>query len=204
MVTRRLYLARHGAADPFGELTEAGRRQARLLGRRLAAMPIDVVWHSPLPRAAASADALAESLPGVPVIEAPELVDHVPHVPRAAATPSARAGFFDGYDAAAAAAGRRIADTLTARFGRLPAATPSGAPSDTHEVLITHSYPIAWLVRHAMDAPEARWLGLDSANAALTVIEHRSGLPPALVLLNDMGHLPADLRWTGFTGPPRP
>ncbi|WP_308054110.1 hypothetical protein [Cellulomonas xiejunii] len=63
---------------------------------------------------------------------------------------------------------------------------------------MTHAYPIAWLVRHALDAPEARWLGLESANAALTAIEYRPGVPPTLVLYNDMGHLPADLRWTGF------
>jgi serine/threonine-protein phosphatase PGAM5 len=63
MVTRRLYLARHGAADAFGELTETGLRQAQLLGRRLADTPIDVIWHSPLPRAAASAHAVATHLP---------------------------------------------------------------------------------------------------------------------------------------------
>jgi serine/threonine-protein phosphatase PGAM5 len=91
-----------------------------------------------------------------------------------------------------------------ARFGQKPAATTSRTPSETHEVLITHSHPIAWLVRHVMDAPPARWVGLDSANAALTLIEHRTGLPPALVLFNDMSHLPAELRWTGFTGIPRP
>lgn len=202
MATRHLYLARHGAADAFGQLTETGHQQARLLGRRLADAPIDVVWHSPLPRAAASAQATAEHLPGVPVIEAPELVDHVPYVPRADETPAPWAGFFDGYDHAEAAAGQRIAAALVARFGGI--AATSKAPSDTHEVLITHSYPIAWLLRHALDAPPVRWLGLDSANAALTLIEHRSGLPPTLVLYNDMSHLPAGLRWTGFTGTARP
>src|SRR5690606_17353378 len=106
MATRHLYLARHGAADAFGQLTETGHQQARLLGRRLADAPIDVVWHSPLPRAAASAQATAEHLPGVPVIEAPELVDHVPYVPRADGTPAPWAGFFDGYDHAEAAAGQ--------------------------------------------------------------------------------------------------
>jgi probable phosphoglycerate mutase len=49
-----------------------------------------------------------------------------------------------------------------------------------------------------MDAPAARWLGLNSGNTALTVIEYRDGLPPTVVLFNDMGHLPQDLRWTGF------
>lgn len=69
---------------------------------------------------------------------------------------------------------------------------------------MSHAYPIAWLVRDALDAPPARWLGLDSASAALTIIEYRPGLPPALVMFDDMTHLPGDLRWTGFPGPVRP
>ncbi|MGF1664528.1 MAG: histidine phosphatase family protein [Kineosporiaceae bacterium] len=203
MTTRRLYLARHGEADAFGTLTGTGRQQSRLLGRRLAAQPVDVVWHSPLPRAVASAAAVAEHLPGVPVIEAPELVDHVPHVPAAAERPPPWAGFFDGWTDAEAAAGRRTAATLVARFGGLRTAA-GAATADTHEVVITHSYPIAWLVREALDAPPGRWLGLESANAALTLVEHRNGLPPTLVLFNDMSHLPPDLRWTGFGGGARP
>lgn len=200
MATRHLYLARHGAADAFGELTEAGRRQSDLLGARLAHLPLDAVWHSPLPRAAASAHEVGRHLPGVRVAAADELVDHVPYVPGPEEMPSAWAGFFDGYDDDEAAAGRRIADGLVARFS----VPPDPAGPDVHEVLITHDYPIAWLVRHALDAPPVRWLGLNSANAALTVLEHRPGLPSTLVMLNDMTHLPADLRWTGFGPGVRP
>lgn len=204
MAARHLYLARHGAADAFGTLTDAGRRQARLLGERLANLPMDVVWHSPLPRAAASTEEVAKHLPNVPVIEAPELIDHVPYVPRADETPPPWVGFFDGYTETEAAAEQQIAETLVARFGGLTTPTASRTPTDTHELLITHSYPIAWLVRHAIDAPQHRWLGLESANAALTLIEHRSELPATLVLFNDMSHLPTDLRWTGFTSTARP
>ncbi|WP_326563727.1 histidine phosphatase family protein [Micromonospora peucetia] len=91
-------MARHGAADAFGELTDVGRRQAGLLGERLAGVPVDAVWHSPLPRAAASARELARHLPNVPLAEAAELVDHVPYVPGAAGMSRSWAGFFDGYD----------------------------------------------------------------------------------------------------------
>lgn len=195
MATRHLYVVRHGAADAFGELTEIGRRQSALLGERLAGLPIDAVWHSPLPRAARSAQVLGEHLPAASVREAAELVDHVPHVPDD--IPPAWAGFFDGYDAAEAAAGARVADALIERFAR-------PADTETHEVLVTHAYPVAWLVRHALDAPPARWLGLDCGNTALTVIGYRSGLAPTLVVYNDMSHLPAELRWTGFGPGARP
>ncbi|MGW5261907.1 histidine phosphatase family protein [Microbispora sp. NPDC004025] len=204
MATRRLYLARHGAADAFGNLTDIGRRQAALLGERLAGVPVDAVWHSPLPRAVESARELARHLPEVPVAEAAELVDHVPYVPGAAETPPSWAGFFDGYDDTEAASGRRLAEALVARFAKVPGTTAEGTRHDTREVLVTHAYQIAWLVRHALDAPPSRWLGLNSANTALTVIDYRDGLPPTLVMFNDMSHLPPGLRWTGFPEGVRP
>ena len=198
MGTRHLYVARHGEADAFGELTDTGRRQADLLGERLAHLSVDAVWHSPLPRAVASAHELARHLPGVPVAEAPELVDHVPYVPPPSEIPRPLLGFFDGYDDAESAAGRATADALVDRF----ATTTQG--DDEHLVLVTHAFQIGWLVRHALDAPPSRWLGLNSGNAALTVIEYRPELPPTLVAFNDMSHLPADLRWTGFREAARP
>lgn len=210
MTRRLLYLARHGMADAFGELTEAGRRQASLLGERLAAVPVDAVWHSPLPRAAASAHEIARHLPNVPVAEAAELVDHVPYVPSTAQMPRSWLGFFDGYQDSEAAAGQQVAAALVARFARPSegAADPSpepAAPRATHEVLVTHAYPIAWLVRDALGASPSRWLALtSSANTALTVIEYSDGLPPAIVMFNDMSHLPKDLRWTGFPAGVRP
>ncbi|MET8159288.1 histidine phosphatase family protein [Sphaerisporangium sp. NPDC005289] len=204
MTTRHLYLVRHGAADAAGELTDIGRRQAGLLGERLAGVPVDAVWHSPLPRAVASAHELARHLPDVPVAEAAELVDHVPYVPTAAELPPSQAGFFDGYDDTEVALGRRLADALVARFAKAPASQGTGTGADTHEVLVTHAFQIAWLVRHALDAPPSRWLGLNSGNTALTVIDYRDGLPPAIVMFNDMSHLPAELRWTGFSERVRP
>ncbi len=205
MGTRFLYVARHGMADAFGELTDVGRRQVSLLGQRLAGLPLDAIWHSPLPRAALSAQELARHLPDVPVAEAAELVDHVPYVLNAAEMPGPWAGFFDGYDQAEAASGQRLAEALVARFARTPEPAGNTQPAarhDTHEVLVTHAYPIAWLVRHALGAALPRWLSLtSSANTALTVIEYRDGLPPTIVMFNDMSHLPVELRWTGF--PPR-
>jgi serine/threonine-protein phosphatase PGAM5 len=195
MATRHLHVLRHGAADPFGELTDVGRRQAELVAERLSALPVDAVRHSPLPRAAATARIVGERLAGATVSEAPDLIDHVPHVPDP--MPPAWAGFFDGYDAAEAAAGERLARSLTDRFAR-PAET------ETHEVLVTHAYQVAWLVRHALDAPPARWLSLPCANTALTTIEYRDGTTPTVLVHNDMSHLPDDLRWSGFGPAARP
>lgn len=195
MATRHLYVVRHGAADPFGELTEVGRRQCELLAKRLARLPVDAVWHSPLSRAVKTAEIIGEHLTGASVGEAAELVDNVPHVP--ADPPPAWRGLFDGYDPEEAAEGARIAAALTERFAR-------PAEVETHEVLVTHAYPVAWLVCDALDAPPERWLGLSCGNTALTVIDHYDGAAPSLLMYNDMGHLPEELRWTGFGPGQRP
>ncbi|WP_432009318.1 histidine phosphatase family protein [Streptomyces bacillaris] len=69
---------------------------------------------------------------------------------------------------------------------------------DRHELVVTHNFLVAWLVRDAMRAPAWRRLGLNHANAALTVIRYAPGRPATVLPANDMRHLPADLRWTGF------
>lgn len=80
---RYLYLARHGEATPDeSELTDTGRRQAVLLGERLAGAALSVVHHGPLPRAARTAALIGERLDGVPVRESDLAGDYVPYLPR--------------------------------------------------------------------------------------------------------------------------
>ncbi|GAA4524420.1 histidine phosphatase family protein [Brachybacterium paraconglomeratum] len=185
MTRRTLYLARHGEADALGTLTERGREQSRRLGCRLASSPIDVIWHSPLPRAAQSAALVAESLPGVLVDEAPELIDHIPCVPELTTMTPTWAAFFDGYEAEEAAAGVRAAHRLTERFS---GQNPAGA-RPTHEVLITHAYPVAWMVREALGAPAETWLSLAGMpNTGLTVLAYDDG-PTLVQCVGDLSHL---------------
>jgi broad specificity phosphatase PhoE len=75
MANRLLYLARHGeseatgAANPEdGELTEAGRQQSELLGKRLQGIPFAAIHHSPWTRAVQTAAIVAERLPGIPLV----------------------------------------------------------------------------------------------------------------------------------------
>ena len=106
----------------------------------------------------------SRSLPGVPVAGATELIDHVPYVPARAEMPAAWAGFFDGYDDDEAAAGRRTADALVARCATAP--DPAAPGRDTHEVLVTHAYAIAWLVGHALDRVPRTRAALRQARSA--------------------------------------
>lgn len=81
------------------------------------------------------------------------------------------------------------------------------ADRDGSELIVTHNFLIGWFVRHALDAPDERWMGLNQCNGGLTVILYRTGQPASLVSFNDVGHLPPSLRWTGFPAeivpPPR-
>lgn len=186
MSVRTLYLARHGSADALGHLLEPGRDQCVRLGQRLSGVPLDAIWHSPLPRAADSAAIIAERFPTALLDEAVDLIDHVPYVPPADSRSPASAGFFDGFSQEEAAAGHACAQRLVRRFAR----APGPGHRSTHELLVTHAYPVAWLIRDALRAPLQSWLSLTRiANAALTVIEYADGEFPTVLCVNDQSHL---------------
>lgn len=193
-MTRYLYLARHGeaTADESG-LTENGRRQAQLLGERLRRVPLAAVHHGPLPRAAETARIAAEQLAGVPVHECEPAGDYVPYVPSRDELPAESADHFLGF------VGRFPQEDVRPDLAKEAVARFTG-PSDEvrHELVVTHNFLIAWLVREAMDAPAWRWLGLNHANTGLTAIRYAPGRPPSVMFCNDLGHLPEELRWTGF------
>ncbi|MFE5793735.1 histidine phosphatase family protein [Streptomyces sp. NPDC056503] len=195
---RYLYLTRHGEATPDeSALTEAGRRQAVLLGERLRGVPLTAVHHGPLARAAETARLIGEQLDGVPVRVRDEAGDYVPYQPSREELPGETAdamlGFLDLFPAEERARGAELAAEAVARF-----TGPVAGDEPRHELLVTHNFLVGWLVRAALDAPAWRWMGVNHANAALTVIRYAPGRPPALLVFNDTAHLPAPLRWTGF------
>lgn len=193
---RYLYLVRHGEALPDESgLSEVGRRQAALLGRRLAGRPISAVHHGPLARAAQTAGLIAEHLPAAGVRACDAAGDYVPYVPGRAELPAESADLFLRFLARSEPqeSGPELARQAVAAF-----TGPVPGDEERHELVVTHNFLIAWLVRHALDAPPWRWLGLNHAHASLTVIRYAPGRPPSPLLVNDLGHLPEDLRWTGF------
>ncbi|MFG2235171.1 histidine phosphatase family protein [Streptomyces sp. NPDC048723] len=196
--TRYLYLARHGEASPDeSRLTEAGRRQAALLGRRLRNVPLAAVHHGPLPRAQETARLIGDQLTNVPLHLSEAAGDYVPYLPGREELPAESADYYLNFLAGASAEERENGPALTRRAMDLFTGPVEGA-EDRHELVVTHNFLVAWLVREAMHAPKWRWLGLNHGNAALTVIRYAPGRPATVLVSNDMRHLPAELRWTGF------
>ncbi|MFC9331058.1 histidine phosphatase family protein [Kitasatospora sp. NPDC057015] len=195
---RYLYLARHGeASSDESELTDAGRRQAALLGERLRGVPLAAIHHGPLARAEQTARLVGERLRGVPRHRSEAAGDYVPYLPTREELPPVAAdawiGFLDQFTAEERERGPGLAAAALADF-----TGPVVGDEPRHELVVTHNFLVGWLVRAALDAPKWRWLGINHANAALTVIRYATDRPPAVLLFNDTGHLPVELRWTGF------
>lgn len=195
---RYLYLARHGeASEDETTLTESGRRQAVLLGERLRSAPLSAIHHGPLPRAQQTARLIGAQLDSVPLHESELAGDYVPYLPTKDELPPDAADAMLAFLAQVPEEERNCGPAL-AREALAEFTGPVDGDHPRHELLVTHNFLIGWLVRAALDAPEWRWMGLNHANAALTVIRYAPGRPSCVLFSNDMRHLPAELRWTGF------
>lgn len=200
---RDLYLTRHAEPDPAGDaLTERGRRQAALLGRRLRDVGLDEIVHGTLPRATATAQAIAAELPQAPPTRSePAAGDYVPRLPSADDLDPAHAdavlASLADVSAAEAEQGAVLADEALRLFTGPPDGAPS-RPDGSRTLLVTHAFTIGWLVVQALGAPGWRWRTLNFCHASLTVVRYITGRPPLLLVANDLSHLPAQLRWTGF------
>ncbi|MGA5096708.1 histidine phosphatase family protein [Streptomyces lavendulocolor] len=198
MTARYLYLTRHAEAssDESG-LTDAGRRQAASLGERLRGVPLAAIHHGPLARAEQTARLIAERLDGVSCRPCEAAGDHLPHLPAREELPTEAAdawlAFLDRFTAEEREQGPGLAAAALAEF-----TGPVAGDEPRHELVVTHNFLAGWLVRAAFDAPRWRWLGINHAHAAMTVIRYTPDRPPAVLLFNDTAHLPAELRWTGF------
>ncbi|MEU3557405.1 histidine phosphatase family protein [Streptomyces fragilis] len=196
---RFLHLVRHAEATADEtSLTERGRRQAALPGERLRGVPFAAVHHGPLPRATGTAALITARLEGgVSAHACPPAGDYVPHVPAREELHPASADriltFLRGFPAAEREDGPRLAREAVDRF-----TGPVAQDTPRHDLVVTHNFLVGWLVRHALDAPPGRWIGLHHANAGLTVIRYSPQRPPALLVYNDTRHLPDELRRPGL------
>jgi len=184
MARTLLYLVRHGEAVPSGDLSRLGREQADQLGRRLSTVPFSTIHHSALARAVQTADIVAGYLPRVPRHDCGFVADRTP-VPSAAH----RSRYPQRWHAWLDRVPDGERDEDAAALGAAVEHFGVTGPDDRRELLITHNFVIGWFVRHVLDAPEWRWIGLNQANCAITIAQWDSERPPTLISFNDTGHL---------------
>ena len=193
-----LYLVRHGEQQdaehglPDGPLSPRGKRQAHLIAERLGGVPFTGAWHSPLQRAAETAEIIAERLPALTSEPSALLMDCIP-TGKTPEMPSVFDPFFGAVTEAQIDAGRAQMDDATAEFLR-------SRRGERHDLLITHNFVIAWFVREVLGAPDWRWISINQANCGLTVLHQKPGRPWTMITHNDTGHLPVELR-TGLPDP---
>ena len=196
-----IYLVRHGEQAPAsahaadGGLSARGRVQAHLLGQRLRDVPFSQMHHSPLARAAQTASVIGGYLAHVPAHSCELVADRTP-VP----SPQRRHEYPDRYQAWLGDVPDEERDEDARRIQAAVEHFGVTGEEDRYELLITHNFVIGWFVRHALDAPTWRWIGLNQANCAVTIVQWDSSRPPALVSFNDVGHLVPDLHGSDRAG----
>jgi probable phosphoglycerate mutase len=191
-MSRYLYLVRHGEQVdaehglPDGPLSARGKRQAKLISKRLSGVPFTAAFASPLQRALDTADAMTSLMPSLVVEPSALLMDCIPSGP-SPDMPAAFEPFFGGITEEEIQAGEAQMEDAVAEW-------LSPTPEDRHDLLITHNFVIAWFVREVFGASSWRWMGINQANCGLTIIRVRTAKPAVLVTHNDLGHLPVELR----------
>ena len=167
MEVRHLWIARHAEAT-------ADESELSVAGERQATL-------------------LGQRLAGVPFAA----VGHGP-LPRAARTAALVAAHLPGVPVRAAGElDDRIPTEEPAASAAMIARFAGPATTETHELVITHAFQVAWFVRDALETPAERWRELIAANTGLTVIRYFPNGRQRVIVFNDLSHLPAELRFTG-------
>jgi broad specificity phosphatase PhoE len=207
----RLYIVRHGesrgnlAGTLQGSrvdepLSPRGIRQAEALSARLAAEPLDAAFASPMIRARETAEILSGPH-GLPIVFDADLIefdwgvwcgrplDDAMEQEVAALRARWRAGDLEASPddgESPAAAGRRAARFLT-RLGGLPA---------THALVVAHGRFNRILMATLLSRPLSRMDEIRQRNGSLSTFDWNGRGSVTPLLLDDVGHIPPELRST--------
>jgi serine/threonine-protein phosphatase PGAM5 len=192
---RTIVLVRHGhyAPDPAADprlgphLSTLGVAQARLVGARLAGLPVrfDLLYASPLQRARDTAASIAADLPGRAFEVLDDLAECTPpsREPRVAASEK---------PADLATCKQQLERLYTARF------RPAEGASST-ELYVCHGNVIRYLTTRALGVDPTAWLSMSIGHASITRIRIAPDGSMQVIAVGDVGHLPPNLQ-TGASG----
>lgn len=192
-----LYLIRHGTYDSDtlqkddrigSPLNALGHEQAKLVGTRLAALPVPLhsLVTSDFTRARETADEIGRILHMTPVRDS--LIHEC--------TPtSERADIMRDQTPEAVAA---CESNLNAAWAKYAVSTPD---ADQFDVLVAHGNVIRWMVTRALGNDPKRWLRMDIGNCSLTILAVKPDSTTRLVMFSDASHIPLEKQtWTGPAG----
>ena len=192
---RTIYLIRHGTYDRDSSvddrtgnpLNELGREQAKLIGRRLAALPVRIttLTSSTLTRARETADLMGREMRMTPWRDS-LLNECTPYTYREDIMKGLEPG---------------EADSAEAQLGRAWTRYVRATAENEHDVLVCHGNVIRWFTCKALGLDTKRWLSMEIANGSLTTLLVRPDGSLRLVTYSDVGHLPVEKQtWTGKGG----
>ena len=207
-MTTRVYLIRHGATELSAEdrfagsidvlLSETGRRQARLLGERLAKDRICAVYSSPMTRTVNTAELIAEPH-GIAVTRVDELreIDHGRWEGRTRAEVASE--FHEEYERwehdpyTFAPMGGESGLQVTARA--LPRLLKLVEQHQSMPfVIVSHKATIRLLLSSLLAFDPRKYRDrLDQSPAALNIIDFKDVTHPRLMLFNDVSHYDRDV-----------
>ena len=190
---RTIVLVRHGnyvaddKADPrLGPgLSPLGVAQAKLVGARLAPLPFEATYVSPMQRARDTADMIGAERPAARFEVLPDLAECTP--------PTRRAEAMQGETPEDLAACQAQLDRLFATHFR-----PS-ADGERSELMVCHGNVIRYLVTRALGVDTQAWLEMSVGHASITRIRIEPDGRMKVLSVGDVGHLPPNLQ-TGATG----
>jgi len=185
--TRHIFLIRHGQYHLDSEkknLTDLGREQARLLGKRLAVSDtkFDTVIMSTMNRATETANLMMEQMPPIKSKSDSLLEEGAPYPPEpplAHWRPKHKKFVEEG--ARIEAAFRRHIHRASYR-----------QKEDSYELIVCHANVIRYFVCRALQFPPEGWLRMSLGNSSITWLVIRPNGHVSIRCIGDIGHLPAD------------
>lgn len=189
--TRHLFLIRHGQYNLDGRtdkervLTEKGVEQAKMTGKRLAALnfPYQLLARSTMTRAQQTADHILNQIKPLPVQDDRMLEEGAPcppEPPNFGYSPSSHEYFQDG-------------SRIEAAFRNYVHRADVGQTKDSHEIIVCHGNVIRYFVCRALQLPPEAWLRIDLRHASITWLCVAPSGVVFLRSLGDSGHLPPKL-----------
>jgi serine/threonine-protein phosphatase PGAM5 len=180
------YVADDGADPTLGPgLSPLGVAQAKLVGARLAPLPFQALYASPMQRARDTADAIGAERPGARFDVLPDLAECTP--------PTRRAEVMKDEKPEDLAACQARLDRLFAAYFK-----PS-ADGDRNMMMVCHGNVIRYLVTRALGVDTQAWLEMSVGHASITRIRIEPDGRMKVLSVGDVGHLPPNLQ-TGATG----